>query len=76
MVADTFDAQALVQRAANQTLDTSLEGVLRTQGMEFVPVDIGSFRDVLTKSGFYRTWQDKFGAPLWSALESLTGPLG
>lgn len=76
VVADTFDAQALVQRTANQALDTSLENVLRTEGMEFVPVDTTPFRDVLAKSGFYKTWQDKFGAPLWSALEGVTGPLG
>ena len=74
LVADTFDAQALVQRTANQALDTSLENVLRTEGMEFVPVDTAPFRDVLAKSGFYKTWQDKFGAPLWSALESDSSP--
>ncbi len=43
--------------------------------MEFITVDPAQFRDVLTKSGFYKTWQAKFGAPLWSALESFTGPL-
>ena len=75
IIGDTFDAQALEQRAANQTLDTSLEEVLKKQGMEFVAVDGASFRDTLTKSGFYKTWREKFGAPLWSALESYTGPL-
>jgi TRAP-type transport system periplasmic protein len=75
VVADTFDAQALEQRAANQKLDASLEEVLKKQGMEFVPVDPTAFQAVLTKSGFYKTWQDKFGAPLWSALESYAGAL-
>jgi len=74
-VADTFDAQAVEQRAANQKLDASLEGVLQKQGMEFISVDVSAFRDVLAKSGFYKTWQAKFGAPLWSALESYTGAL-
>ncbi len=75
VVADTFDAQALEQRAANQKLDASLEEVLKKQGMEFIGVDPAAFQAVLTKSGFYKTWQGKFGAPLWSALESYTGPL-
>ncbi len=75
VVADTFDAQALEQRAANQALDASLEEVLKKQGMEFIPADGASFRDKLTKSGFYQTWKAKFGVPLWTALESFTGPL-
>jgi TRAP-type transport system periplasmic protein len=75
IVADTFDAQALEQRVANQKLDASLEEVLKKQGMEFIPVDGSAFRAVLTKSGFYKNWETKFGTPLWSALESYTGPL-
>lgn len=75
IIADTFDAQALEQRAANQKLDASLEEVLKGQGLEFTKPDTSAFQAVLTKSGFYKTWQAKFGAPLWSALESVTGPL-
>ena len=75
IVSDTFDAQALEQRAANQKLDASLEEVLKKQNVEFIEPDIASFRAALTKAGFYKTWQGKFGTPLWSALESATGPL-
>ncbi|MGI4799680.1 MAG: TRAP transporter substrate-binding protein [Janthinobacterium lividum] len=75
IVGDTFDAQALEQRAANQKLDESLEEVLKKQNMEFIKVDTKAFQAVLTKAGFYKTWQGKFGTPLWSALESYTGPL-
>ena len=39
VVGETFDAQAIVQRAANQKLDDSLEEVLKKQGMEFIRVD-------------------------------------
>ena len=74
-VADAFNNQAPIQRAANQKLDASLEETLKKQNMEFFAVDPDAFRDVLTKSGFYKTWQAKFGAPLWSALEGTTGPL-
>jgi TRAP-type transport system periplasmic protein len=75
IIADTFDAQALEQRVANQKLDGSLEEVLKGQGMEFITPDTSAFQAVLTKSGFYKTWRAKFSAPLWSALESVTGPL-
>jgi tripartite ATP-independent transporter DctP family solute receptor len=75
IVADTFDAQALEQRVANQKLDSSLEEVLKKQNVEFIEVDPAAFQAVLTKAGFYKTWQAKFGAPLWSALESVTGAL-
>jgi TRAP-type transport system periplasmic protein len=75
IVADTFDAQALEQRTANQKLDSSLEEVLKKQGMAFIPVDGSAFRAVLTETGFYKNWETKFGAPLWSALESYTGSL-
>jgi tripartite ATP-independent transporter DctP family solute receptor len=75
VVGDTFDAQALVQRAANQKLDDSLEAVLKKEGMTFATPDRGAFQAALTKAGFYKEWQGKFGAPLWSALEAVTGPL-
>ena len=75
LVAETFDAEALEQRAANQKLDGSLEATLKKQGMEFITVDKTAFQAVLTKSGFYKAWEDKFGAPLWAALEGYTGKL-
>ncbi len=75
VVADTFDAQALVQRQANQKLDATLEEVLHKAGMQFTTPDRSAFQAVLTKSGFYKQWQAKFGPKLWEALETVTGPL-
>ena len=75
IIADTFDAQADTQRAANQTLDASLEEVLKKGGMKFAKPDTAAFQKVLTQAGFYKQWQGKFGAPLWAALEGVTGPL-
>ena len=75
VLAETFDAQALVQRTANQALDASLQAVLAKAGMQFATPDHDAFKAVLTKAGFYKTWQGKFGAPLWSALQGFTGPL-
>ena len=75
LVADTLDAQALEQRKANQALDTSLEATLKKQGMQFATPDTTQFQKALTQSGFYKTWEAKFGTPLWTALESVTGKL-
>jgi tripartite ATP-independent transporter DctP family solute receptor len=75
VIADTLDAQALEQRKANQALDSSLEETLKKQGMKFVKPDTTAFQKALSQSGFYKTWKDKFGTPLWTALESVTGPL-
>jgi tripartite ATP-independent transporter DctP family solute receptor len=75
IVADTFDAQALQQRQANQKLDGSLEAKLKQEGMTFLNPDKAAFQQALTQSGFYKTWQGKFGPQLWAALEKYTGKL-
>ncbi len=76
IVADAFDAQALTQRTASETLNDSLQAKLTSQGLTFNTPDTSLFREALVKSGFYKQWQAKFGAPLWSALEKYTGSLG
>ncbi len=75
IIEETFDAQALVERVANEKHDDSLEPLLKSQGMQFAKPDPVLFQAALTKAGFYKTWQAKFGPTLWSALESYTGPL-
>ncbi len=76
IIGDAFDAQALVQRTANQKLDDSLEDKLKGLGMEFFKPDQAAFRAALAKSTFYSDWKAKFGPQLWGALEKQTGPLG
>ena len=76
IVEDAFNAQALVQREANEKLDNSLEEKLKAEGMEFYQPDLAAFRAALAKSNFYKDWKAKFGPALWSALEKVTGPLG
>ncbi len=75
IVADTFDAEAVAEREANQKLDATLVDRLKQEGMTVTTPDHQPFRDVLVKAGFYKTWQDKFGPALWTALEKYTGPL-
>ena len=76
MVSDAFDTQALSQRTASEALNGSLQSKLTSQGLSFVTPQMDSFREALVKSGFYKTWQGKFGPKLWSALEKYTGTLG
>lgn len=75
VVSEMLDAQALQQRKDNQKLESSLEATLKKQGLEFAKPDPAAFQKALAQSGFYKTWKGKFGAPLWAALESTTGPL-
>jgi tripartite ATP-independent transporter DctP family solute receptor len=76
IIEDAFNAQALVQREANEKLDASLEAKLKAEGMAFYQPDLAAFRAALAKSSFYRDWKAKFGPDLWAALEKVTGPLG
>ena len=74
--ADIFNDEAEKARPANEKLNGSLEATLTQQGLTFNRPDKAAFQAALAKSGFYKTWKEKFGAPLWSALEKHTGPLG
>lgn len=76
VVAAAFDAEALKERAASEKADDSLGETLKQQGMVFNAPVLPPFQQKLAKAGFYKTWQDKLGANLWSALEKYTGPLG
>lgn len=71
----TFDAHALKQRAAHEALDASLEGKLKSAGLQFNKVDGKPFREMLQKSGYYTEWQKKFGPEAWALLEKYSGKL-
>lgn len=76
IVANTFDAEALLERADTEALNNSLVQRLESQGMVFNYPDRAPFRQKLVESGFYKQWQKNLGPQLWSALEKYTGPLG
>lgn len=75
LVSRVFDAHALKQRAAHETLNASLEAKLKGFGMQFNTVDGKPFRDTLQKAGYYSEWQKKFGAEAWTLLEKYSGKL-
>jgi tripartite ATP-independent transporter DctP family solute receptor len=70
-----FDAHAVKQRAAHETLNATLEAKLKSAGMQFNNVDGKPFREVLQKSGYYAEWQKKFGPEAWAILEKYCGKL-
>jgi len=70
-----FETNAIKQRAAHNTLNSTLEAKLKTQGLQFNQVDTKPFRDLLQKSGYYVDWQKKFGSEPWALLEKYSGKL-
>jgi tripartite ATP-independent transporter DctP family solute receptor len=70
-----FETNAIKQRAAHNTLNSTLEAKLKTQGLQFNQVDTKPFRDLLQKSGYYVDWQKKFGSESWALLEKYSGKL-
>jgi TRAP-type transport system periplasmic protein len=71
----TFDAHAMKQRAAHETLNSTLEAKLKGQGMQFNRVETKPFRETLQNAGYYAEWQKKFGPETWTLLEKYTGKL-
>jgi len=75
MATRIFDAHAIKQRAAHETLNASLEAKLKSLGMQFNKADGKPFREALQKSGYYTEWQKKFGPEAWALLEKYSGKL-
>jgi tripartite ATP-independent transporter DctP family solute receptor len=63
-----------LQRADNETLNTTLRADLATRGMIFNEVDKASFRPTLT--AFYPKWKQHIGTRAWDLLEAQVGRLG
>ena len=71
-----FDDGALKQRADMVAWMDTLHTRLAKQGLVFNQPEFGSFREALSKSGFYKIWREKAGEEAWSALEKYTGKIG
>ncbi len=63
------------QRTETARLNTELEGTLKGKGLTFNSPDKKSFRDALSKAGFYADWKQKYGAEAWAVLEKYSGSL-
>ncbi len=79
------DVQALItkhvtdavvkQRDDIRRLNNSIEAQLKAKGMVFNYPDVKSFRDALSKAGFYKEWRAKFGDEAMARLEKYSGKL-
>ena len=65
----------LKQRDDIRRLNNGLEAQLKAKGLSFNYPDNMSFRDALSKAGFYREWRGKFGDEAMAKLEKYSGKL-
>ena len=68
-------AAVLAQRDDIRRLNNGLEAQLKAKGMIFNYPDVKSFRDALSKAGFYKEWRAKFGDEAMAKLEKYSGKL-
>ena len=68
-------AAVLAQRDDIRRLNNGLEAQLKAKGMIFNTPDVKSFRDALSKAGFYKEWRAKFGDEAMAKLEKYSGKL-
>lgn len=65
----------LEQRDDIRRLNNSIEAQLKAKGMIFNYPEVKSFRDTLSKAGFYKEWRGKFGDEAMARLEKYSGKL-
>ena len=68
-------AAVLSQRDDIRRLNNGLETQLKTKGLTFNYPETKSFRDALSKAGFYQEWRGKFGEEAMAKLEKYSGKL-
>lgn len=76
VVARAFNEGAVAQRAELAQMNASLQADLEKKGMTFNKAETQSFRDMLSKAGFYKEWREKLGSEVWTLLENQVGKLG
>ena len=75
LITKHVEAAVMSQRDDIRRLENSLEVQLKAKGLIFNYPDNKSFRDALSKAGFYKEWRGKFGEDNWKILESVVGAL-
>jgi TRAP-type transport system periplasmic protein len=63
------------QRDDIRRLTNGLEAQLKAKGMAFNYPEVKTFRDTLSKAGFYQEWRSKFGDEAMAKLEKYSGRL-
>jgi tripartite ATP-independent transporter DctP family solute receptor len=73
IVAKTFIAAALVQRAEVEKIASDVVEQFGKRGVKVYRADKAAFQDVLKKNQYYADWRAKFGEEPWSLLERSIG---
>ena len=73
VIAKNLNETAIRQREEIANLNATLEKELSGKGLTFNAVDNAKFREKLSGAGFYKEWQEKFGADAWAQLEKYAG---
>ena len=68
-------AAVMAQRDDIRRLNNGLEAQLKAKGLTFNYPENKSFRDALSKAGFYKEWRGKFGDEAMGQLEKYSGRL-
>jgi len=75
VVAKNINAAGMNERADVAAMNAGLQKELTDKGMIFNNTTPDSFRAQLTKAGFYKEWQGKYGNEAWALLEKYSGKL-
>jgi TRAP-type transport system periplasmic protein len=73
VVEHRLDEAGLAQRADLARLDVSYRAAMSRAGMRIAAVDAPSFRERLSRSGYYERARRKFGDAAWTTLEEAVG---
>ena len=75
VVAKNINAAGMNERADVAAMNAGLQKDLTDKGMIFNTTTPDTFRAQLTKAGFYKEWQGKYGNEAWALLEKYSGKL-
>jgi len=75
IVAKNINAAGMNERADVAAMNAGLQKDLTEKGMIFNNTTPDTFRAQLTKAGFYKEWQGKYGNEAWALLEKYSGKL-
>jgi tripartite ATP-independent transporter DctP family solute receptor len=75
IVTEAINEAGVKQRADISALNQTVQADLASKGLAFNRTSPDSFRAKLRDAGFYREWQGRFGADVWSLLEQAVGKL-
>jgi TRAP-type C4-dicarboxylate transport system substrate-binding protein len=75
IVANTLNGSAQRQREDSAKMEDAIRASLTVAGMKFTDIDLGSFREMLRRRGYYAGIRTKLGDQTWSAIQKNTGVL-